>query len=166
VYLRLKALTVCFVASGFLLLATIQGCGSKGPSLGKVSGKVTHKGQPVTKGTITFLPEDKNERAASGTIGSDGNYTLTTYTQGDGAVLGRHRISIVSREVDVPGGKAQAAQTMSPQEIMKGSQSPGMRDSPPAQTALIPARYNSPDTSGLSFVVKEGRNTYDIELTD
>jgi hypothetical protein len=148
-----------------MMCVTVQGCG-KSAELGKVRGKVTHNGKPVTKGTITFLPENTQERAASGTIGSDGSYTLTTYKQGDGAVLGRHRVSIVSREVDVPGGKAKASQAISPQEIMKGSQSPQTQQSPPEQKALVPSRYQSPDTSGLSFVVKSGSNTYDVELVD
>jgi hypothetical protein len=166
VYVRSMALKITFVVSCFMIVVTIPGCGGAKSPMGKVSGKVTYKGQPVTKGVINFLPEDKEERAAAGTIGADGRYTLTTYKQGDGAALGRHQVSIVSRDTaNLPGGSA--APTMTPQEIMKSSQSPeNVGKKTLEEKGAIPARYSQPDTSGLSFVVKAGSNTYDVDLVD
>lgn len=57
-----------------------------------VSGKVTFKGKPLTHGTVDFEPEAGRE--AHGAIQPDGGYTLTTFKDGDGAVVGKHRVSI------------------------------------------------------------------------
>ena len=57
-----------------------------------VSGTVTYKGKPLTKGTVVFEPDAG--RPAHGAIQSDGRYTLSTFKEGDGAVEGAHRVSI------------------------------------------------------------------------
>jgi hypothetical protein len=58
-----------------------------------VKGKVTYKGQAVTKGVIRFEP-DGYGRMASGDLQTDGTFTLTTLKPGDGAVAGEHKVSI------------------------------------------------------------------------
>ena len=57
---------VCVMAGCFMMVAAIEGCGSKYPDMGRVSGKVTYKGSPVTKGIINYLPEDAQQRVAHG----------------------------------------------------------------------------------------------------
>ena len=57
-----------------------------------VSGLVTYKGKPLTRGTVVFEPDAG--RPAHGEIQSDGRYTLSTFKDGDGAVEGTHRVSI------------------------------------------------------------------------
>jgi hypothetical protein len=77
------------------------GCGPAGrgtlPTLIPVKGKVTYKGKPLTKGTITFVP-DGYGREARGEIQPDGTFVLTTDKEGDGVVAGEHRISITHLE--------------------------------------------------------------------
>ena len=63
------------------------------PDLIPVKGKVTYKGQPVTKGVVRFEP-DGYGRPASGKLQSDGTFVLTTLKEGDGVVAGDHRVSI------------------------------------------------------------------------
>jgi hypothetical protein len=75
------------------------------PSLVPVKGKVTYKGQPLTKGVIHFEPSDYG-RAAYGTLQSDGTYVLSTFKDGDGVVPGHHRVSIT--EVDKKIGQDRA----------------------------------------------------------
>lgn len=87
------ALFACMVLSAGWL-----GCGSA--SVGPVStlpvkGKVTYKGTPITSGQIRFEPEGMG-REAHGEIQPDGSFELTTYSSGDGAVPGAHRVSIKS----------------------------------------------------------------------
>ncbi len=79
-----------------LLLGTCWGCGSgsgKLPDLIAVKGKVTYKGQPLTKGTIRFEP-DGFGRMASGNLQSDGTFVLSTLKDGDGVVAGHHRVFV------------------------------------------------------------------------
>jgi len=79
-----------------LLLSFCWGCGSGGgalPSLIPVKGKVTYKGQPLTKGTIRFEP-DGYGRMATGTLQSDGTFVLSTLKKDDGVVAGSHKVSV------------------------------------------------------------------------
>jgi hypothetical protein len=78
------------------LALSCWGCGTGGastPSLIPVKGKVSYKGQPVTKGTIRFEP-DGYGRMATGQLKADGTFELTTLKAGDGVVAGEHRVSI------------------------------------------------------------------------
>src|SRR5262245_37564353 len=88
--------------AGCLLGLARPGCG--GLRLGKVSGKVTVGGKPVTTGTIMFHPA--SGPTAVGAIGPDGSYTLTTIKKGDGAVVGSHRVTIEATSVG-PGSMAE-----------------------------------------------------------
>ena len=58
-----------------------------------VKGKVTYKGKPLTQGEIMFQPVS-GTMFAHGTIKRDGSFQLTTFTPGDGAVVGTHRVSL------------------------------------------------------------------------
>ena len=82
------------------------GCGSD-PShyVGQtvpVKGKVTYKGKPLTEGQIIFEP-DAGGREAHGSIQPDGTFELTTFTKGDGAVTGTHRVAVTSGKVGKQG---------------------------------------------------------------
>jgi hypothetical protein len=79
-----------------LLVGGCWGCGSGSgalPALIPVKGKVSFKGQPVTKGVVRFEP-DGYGRGASGHLQPDGSYVLTTLKEGDGVVAGHHKICI------------------------------------------------------------------------
>jgi len=96
------------IALAALLFGPCWGCG---PSSGTpvtlipVKGKVTYKGQPVTKGIIQFEP-DGYGRTASGHLQSDGTFELTTLKPGDGVVAGEHRISIVELDKSLAKDRA------------------------------------------------------------
>ncbi|WP_166830959.1 hypothetical protein [Thalassoroseus pseudoceratinae] len=86
------------VIMGFVM--TVTGCGGSGDqkSTAEVTGTVTFNGQPVTGGTLTFVPQASSDnptpgKPASGKIQSDGTFTLSTYEEEDGAVIGKHAIS-------------------------------------------------------------------------
>ena len=61
-----------------------------------VSGRVTFNGKPLPGGgTISFVPTGEREgKAAGGEIKPDGTYVLSTYAEGDGALLGPHRVEV------------------------------------------------------------------------
>jgi len=135
--------------SGFLILFPL-GCGSRRPETAPVSGTVTLDGQPVTDGIIRFFPE--KGAPATGKIGSDGRYTLSTFDQGDGAVLGSHRITITRR---APGGQPSSAGGA------PGEPAPGL----PSGQPLLPARYSQPQTTPLETEVVGKTDTMDFALT-
>jgi hypothetical protein len=74
----------------------LSGCGG-GASIGKVNGKVVANGQPVTDGSLTFAPMDSSSEhpaaPAAGRIKPDGTFTLSTNKEGDGATIGKHRVT-------------------------------------------------------------------------
>jgi hypothetical protein len=133
------------------------GCKS-GPKLAPVSGTVTYNGKPVVKATIVFYPEQDGARGAMGETDDQGRYTLWTYAPGDGALVGKHLVSITLR------GPAEKA-TIHPS--LKGE---GLGEAYYDQVSgtgkpLIPEKYFTPQTSGLTAVVVAGRhNTFDFPV--
>ena len=79
-----------------------------------VSGVVTCQGKPVPNATVNFTPvPDENRsagqrgRVALGLTDKDGRFTLTTYQDGDGAIVGKHIVT-VGLNMDESSGKVQA----------------------------------------------------------
>jgi hypothetical protein len=75
------------------LVVAVFGCGGK-DRLVNVEGVVTLDGQPVDGAIVSFLPDEKGGRAASGTTARDGSFRLTTYKQDDGALPGDYRVTV------------------------------------------------------------------------
>lgn len=150
---RLSALA----ASAALVLAVV-GCG--GDSFGKryaVSGTVTYNGEPVEKGTITFHPVDLTTgRAATGQI-VDGKYTLSTAGDRDGAFPGDYKVSISARDANLQGAMNPEGGSAKQDDVAKAYAE---------AKKLVPAKYELPDTSGLTFKVEAKSNTADFALTD
>jgi hypothetical protein len=88
---------VTFLGCSALVLGTLAGCNSGTLPVAKTSGTITHDGKPVDGGMITFAPlssgKDNPGKPASGEVDAGGEFVLTTYTDGDGAVIGKHRVT-------------------------------------------------------------------------
>ena len=141
---------------GGLLCAVAAGCG--GPRLGKVAGKVTVGGKPVTTGTIMFTPDEGP--SAVGAIQPDGSYTLTTLKPGDGAVVGTHRVTIEATSVG-PGSLADPA---SFEEELKLAGQPTKVIVPGKVERLVPDKYSQLSTTDLTAKVATGANQLDFDL--
>lgn len=80
-----------------LAAALLSGCGVKTYPVAPVRGKLTHQGQPVSGGSLVFGPigTGKGEVGKPGIaqVGPDGSFEVTTYREGDGAVIGKHTVS-------------------------------------------------------------------------
>ncbi len=140
-------------AAPMLLLLTLSGCGGH-EGLAPVSGTITYKGKPVTKGEVNFVPEKGELRGAHGPIDEQGRYTLGTFEPGDGAYVGTHRVSVVSIGPDKPIPAKKKGRMM--EEDMQGTGEP-----------LVPKRYLSPATSDLKAEVEAGKsNVKDFDLQD
>ncbi len=129
-----------------VLVALLLGCGSD-VELAPIRGKVLYNGQPLKFGGVTFQPIAGEP--ATGTIQSDGSFTLTTFDEGQGATVGKNQVRVTCYERQDP-------------------------NAPPAKLGedvlgklLIPQRYTSYDTSGLTIVVSpEGKDDVVLELVD
>jgi len=136
----------------------IGGCGPSRPATARVHGKITCGGQPVTQGTVTFYPEQG--RSASGRIQPDGTYTLTTFDEGDGAILGKHTVTVEA--VRFTGGAPQP--TSMDEEMRRAMEKKPAASGPPKAEWLAPERYSKRDTSDLTFEVRPGDNPADFDL--
>ena len=115
-------------------LVGLTGCGEGGPKIVPVSGIVLIDGQPLTYGHIQVIPT--GWRPASGRIGGDGRFTLTTTVSGDGCAVGTHPVAILAGESLTP-------------ETMKWH---------------APKRYADIATSGLTVTITGPTDDLKIEL--
>jgi len=100
----MQCLRVFLVLAVAGVLATAIGCSKSGAAYrtAPVKGKVIYNGQPVTSGGIRLQPiavpgasESNPGKPAGGEVRSDGTFVLSTYKDGDGAVVGRHKVSYI-----------------------------------------------------------------------
>lgn len=80
---------------------TLLGCGPGGTMpTAPVSGTVTCNGQPVPYAQVMFYPKAQGDDKKVGKVGitnadEQGNFVMTTYSEGDGAVPGTHDVFIL-----------------------------------------------------------------------
>jgi hypothetical protein len=146
-----------------LAMALLPSCGDDS-GLGKrypVSGAVTYKGEPLESGQISFVPATPGEttREATGTI-ENGSYTLTTATDGDGALPGEYKVRIVAKAIDDTTIKKTIAQKGG------GARQQDVGKAFAKGKNLVPAKYQLTETSGLTAKVEEKSNTVDFDLKD
>ena len=78
------------------------GCGGGDPyGTVPVSGVATCNGKPVANGVVNFTPmpdqgraDGNRGRVALGKTDSEGRFKLTTYKNDDGAIVGRHTVTV------------------------------------------------------------------------
>ena len=132
----------------------VLGCHSDQAKLGLVTGKVTLDGKPIAKGTITF--ESPGQRPAIGQVVDGAIVDVTTYEPGDGAPVGHHLVAISATD---DAASSSSASTSNPGEIKKTSTNYMVGKS------LVPARYNAPNSSGLTADIKAGKNPVEFNLS-
>lgn len=87
------------------LLIGVAGCGPQQPAVAPVRGTVTLDGHPLSTGRVSFEPvaaagSAQGGRPAFGAIQPDGTFVLSTYGDGDGAIVGEHRVTLFGRSTD------------------------------------------------------------------
>lgn len=151
------------VGFGLLVQCGCSGGGGKSAppaAVFPVSGKVTYKGNPVVGADVTFTNEEA-KRSAFGRTNDRGEYRLTTFSSNDGAVPGKHIVTIVKFEP--------APQVVQPDESSTDYVPPGFGQStaPPPPKSTFPEKYGNAATSGLIAMVNaEGGNVVNFDLTD
>ncbi len=121
------------VALAALLLST-AGC-VRGPRIVPVSGQVLIDGKPLEHGFVQVIPE--GYRAASGKIGPDGRFQLTTFAPNDGCAVGSHPATVIGVETI----------------------------NPTSQRWHAPKKYADPATSGLTVTIEGPTDSLTIKLT-
>ena len=132
----------------------LMGCGKKDsrPGRVRVSGTVLRAGQPVADAAVIFEPLESTP-AATGTTDASGRFTLTTFDTNDGAVPGEYKVAL---------HKIEMIRSERPADAPDDLATP-----PPQEKWLLPMKYGSTSTSGLTASVKvEAKNDFKFELTE
>ena len=132
-----RAMCVC----ACLTVLVAAGCGgSSGPvkKVGTLSGKVTFNGAPVTEGQVAFI--DQATGSAGGSpLGTDGTYKVP-----EALTIGNYAVVVQPPPLPMPE---------------QGKPAPK-----PQAYANIPRKYHDIGSSGLTTSIKEGANTFDIDM--
>jgi hypothetical protein len=127
---------------------TVCGCGGSDGPTGTINGKLTHKGKPVAEGTmVNFL---SSVGAVSGATGADGTFSI------EEAPVGKYAVCVTA-------SPAANAELQDPAKAMKKAMDGKFKKMVGADTT-IPAKYQSSDKSGVSFEVKEGENSFSLDM--
>lgn len=132
------------------------GCGPTPPPTVPASGIVTMDGKPLDGAAISLM-SDKGVMAL-GQTDANGKFTLKTAIGSntyDGAIAGSHKVGISKTAND---GKADddgsKPATTDPQQM--ASRMGGMATSTVKVTYIVPQRFGSPATSGLTLDIPAG----------
>jgi hypothetical protein len=138
----------------FFFVAWAAGCGGR-PSLPdtRVEGKVLLNGEPVDSARVSFFWLTGHSHNAL--VEPDGSYTLAHAPEGEAQVA---VVGFPKPQGGLAGAPIENQAELLAKRILASSQF--LPVSP-----AIPKHYADPETSGLSYVVRTGRQTFDIELT-
>lgn len=132
---------------GLFAMLIVGGCGGGKPweSVHTVRGVVTHKGKPVKDAELAFFPatEEGFPEAVRpwAKTNENGEFTVSTYNNGDGAPAGRYKVTVVHHEI----------------VISKGAMGTKPND--------LPKKYANKDTTDLTAIVERGEtNLPEFEL--
>lgn len=86
--------------------SVFSGCAPGNPweATHPVVGTIEFKGKPIENAELTFFPLDNSAPDTvrpKGKTGADGKFVLGTYTQNDGAPIGKYKVTVVRNEVSV-----------------------------------------------------------------
>ena len=139
--------------------AMFVGCSNDAHLSGLVParGVVTHNGIPVDGASIIFIPTGTmsgEQRSASATSGSNGEFEMMTLHPRDGVFPGEYTVLISKNVPD---------RVLTEEEL---SRSIGV--APPTFTNMLPSRYSNLDLTPLSITIegRRGNTAITFELTD
>jgi hypothetical protein len=133
--LKLFLLSVC--------VCTLCGCGNNG--LAAVKGRVLLDGKPIENAAVMFQPADGGV-PATGITDKNGEFSLSTTGQGEGAALGKNGVTVVKSVNAQPNRKMEEGEIV-PMKME------------------TPVRYASIQTSGITIEVKPRMEKVELQLT-
>jgi hypothetical protein len=148
-----RAAWVCLIAGCTLSVSACSGGGlEKLPETGAtLEGTVTFKGEPVQFALVIAVGPD-GKGSATGNIREDGKYRMTNVPLGEVKVA----VNTEAGKGDYMS-KVMSQSYQGPEAKVKGKKAS-------LKFIDVPKQYHDPEKSGLSTTIKEGANTYNIEI--
>jgi hypothetical protein len=152
----MKSAVSCVALSVVCLVSLwiLPGCGGASrptnrPETVPASGTVTYQGKPVAGATVTFVADSPaSARGAVARTDESGQFKLTTFDAGDGAIPGNYRVTVA--KMDATAVAENLDPTVPP---------------PPPPKSVLPEKFADPNTSGLTAEVKQdGENKFPFDL--
>ena len=140
----------CLALVGLVLALPAAGCGRAKPATAPVTGRVLMDGKPVAAAAVMFEPVGGGV-PARGSTRDDGGFTLSTFARDDGAIVGRHRVSISKFVIEGVAANELGLEAAPGQ--------PGLQPK-----AALPIRYADPKASGLEATVESGGTSVEFTL--
>ena len=139
-YLRSSSLPWSLALSGFFL-----GC-SDGPELGIVTGKVLQQGKAIPFAYVEFQPIDPRGTYGAAYTTVDGSYNIRFTEDRDGALIGKHKVTVRTAAVD---------------EIEIEDKATGLMVTP-----ALPEGYRPKLSLEYDLEVKSGTNEINLDLAE
>lgn len=132
------------LAIGLLLaaLCLVQAGCKPQEKLGRIGGKVTFQGQPVSEGIVVFSSAAKGVNM-NATLKPDGCYEIIM-AKGAGLPLGDYKVCVSPPPTFFDIGQPASAQVK--------------------EYPNIPKKYHGLETSGLTMTIQDGQNQFDIDM--
>jgi len=148
----------------FLPALAAAGCSSPTGGTVPVNGAVLFEdGKPCAGASIRFVPTSGG-REASGYTGSDGTFSLNTFSQGDGAIPGEYAVVITKLGATPPVANAPPAGA-SPEELAKAMVAATKKaGAAPAVVDPVPPVYGDPKNTPLKWKVEPGDKKVDLKI--
>ena len=126
----------------------VSGCGDGRPGRVPVTGTVVYRGQPLAGGDVVFFPvEGSPGNRARGKANNRGEFALTTFIEGDGAVPGDYKVMVFAYRPADP-------------------QRDAGRIAPRAGFPAVPEKYFNVQTTDLTAKVESKPTVVQLELKD
>jgi len=151
------------------VLFSICLCGCSDGSVGgasrkpvfKVTGSIKMSGGPVAGAFVSFSPQE-GQPVATATTDDAGNFTMTTYSGGDGAAAGSFKVLVTKSTA--PASKPLVGHDPTGKSAGSGAPMHDAKATAAASSAL-PEKYSRADATDLIVSVKsDGENKFDLEL--
>lgn len=139
-----------------VIVIGLVGCGDGRPTIVPIKGTVTLNGQPAQGVLLGFEPQGISgyQRPSVATSDSQGQFTVSTYGNGDGLPVGKFIVTAFKRELV---GKA-------PEGF--NSEDTAANTQPVKYQWTVPRKYSTAIDSGLTVeVTSSGMNPATIELS-
>jgi hypothetical protein len=128
--------------------ALAVGCGDGKPRRVPVTGTIRYQNKPLEGGDVVFVPVDaRNGFRAIGKTDDQGQFALTTFQRGDGAVPGEYKVTVFAYHNGDPSRDTDMI-------------------APPVGAPAVPEKYSSQRTTDLAATVGNEPTVVEFELKD